>query len=105
MDTIDRIGTGRYNGVDGYTIEFTLVDTGEPGAKNRPDRAALRIYETANPGNVVLPPSVQADHQSPAEAGHYASVAEGGTARRGTVFVMYGGYRSALLRPTILLLR
>jgi hypothetical protein len=45
------VGTGRYNGAEGYTIEFTLVDAGEPGSN---DRAALRIYETANPANVVL---------------------------------------------------
>ena len=45
------VGTGRYNGTDGYTIEFTLVDGGEPGTA---DQAALRIYNTAAPGNVVL---------------------------------------------------
>ena len=51
LDTLRGVGTGRYNGADGYTIEFTLVDAGEPG---REDMAALRIYETANPLNVVL---------------------------------------------------
>lgn len=51
LDTLVGVGTGRYNGNDGYTIEFTLVDAGEPGVN---DEAALRIYETANPGNVVL---------------------------------------------------
>jgi hypothetical protein len=51
LDTLVGVGTGRYNGVDGYTIEFTLVDYGEPGSS---DRAALRIYETANPANVAL---------------------------------------------------
>jgi hypothetical protein len=51
LDTLVGVGTGRYNGTDGYTIEFTLVDYGEPG---RNDRAALRIYETADPANVVL---------------------------------------------------
>ncbi len=51
LDTLIGIGTGRYNGTDGYTIEFTLVDYGEPGSS---DRAALRIYETATPANVVL---------------------------------------------------
>ena len=51
LDTLIGVGTGRYNGPDGYTIEFTLVDYGEPG---RDDQAALRIYETANPSNVVL---------------------------------------------------
>jgi len=30
---------------------FTLVDAGEPGSD---DQAALLIYETANPANVVL---------------------------------------------------
>jgi len=51
LDTLKGVGTGRYNGTDGYTIEFTLVDYGEPGSS---DQAALLIYETANPANVVL---------------------------------------------------
>jgi hypothetical protein len=51
LDTMIGIGRGRYNGVDGFTIEFTLVDYGEPGTS---DRAALKIYQTANPANVVL---------------------------------------------------
>ena len=56
VDTIKGIGTGRYNGVDGYTIEFTLVDAGEPGKAAQPDQAALKIYQgtPANPGVVVL---------------------------------------------------
>ena len=51
LDTLVGVGTGRYNNVDGFTIEFTLVDQGEPG---RNDQMAILIYETANPGNVVL---------------------------------------------------
>ena len=51
LDTLVGIGTGRYNGVNGYTIEFTLVDAGEPGGN---DQAALKIFQTSNPGNVVL---------------------------------------------------
>lgn len=51
LDTLIGVGTGRYNNVDGFTIEFTLVDKGEPGTN---DQAALLIYETANPSNVVL---------------------------------------------------
>jgi hypothetical protein len=51
LDTLIGVGTGRYNGVDGYTIEFTLQDFGEPGSE---DRMAIKIYETANPANVVL---------------------------------------------------
>lgn len=51
LDTLIGVGTGRYNGTDGYTIEFTFVDYGEPGSS---DRAALLIYETADPSNVVL---------------------------------------------------
>jgi hypothetical protein len=60
LDTLVGVGEGRYNGVDGYTIEFTLVDYGEPGTE---DEAALLIYETANPGNVVLDvPQQRLDH-------------------------------------------
>jgi hypothetical protein len=51
LDTLVGVGTGRYNGTDGFTIEFTLVDYGEPGSS---DQMAIRIFETANPGNVVL---------------------------------------------------
>jgi hypothetical protein len=51
IDTLIGTGTGRYNGVDGYTIEFTLVDGGEPGSR---DRIALKIYPTGNPGAAVL---------------------------------------------------
>jgi hypothetical protein len=45
------LGTGRYDGVDGYTVAFTLIDNGEPG---RHDMIAFSVYQTANPGNVVL---------------------------------------------------
>jgi hypothetical protein len=51
LDTLVGVGTGRYNGVGGYTVEFTLVDAGEPGGN---DQMGIKIYETANPSNVVL---------------------------------------------------
>jgi hypothetical protein len=51
LDTLIGVGTGRYNRSDGYTIQFTLQDFGEPGSS---DRMAIRIFETANPANVVL---------------------------------------------------
>ena len=51
VDTIVGVGTGRYNNVDGFTIEFTLSDHGEPG---RNDQARFLVYETAAPGNVIL---------------------------------------------------
>ena len=51
LDTMVGVGTGRYNGVAGYTIEFTLVDAGEPGGS---DQAAMKIFQTSNPSNVVL---------------------------------------------------
>jgi hypothetical protein len=51
LDTLIGVGTGRYNGTAGYTIEFTLVDAGEPGDA---DMAALLIYRTADPTDVVL---------------------------------------------------
>jgi len=51
LDTLVGVGTGRYNGDDGYTIEFTLVDGGEPGTA---DKMAILVYETANPSNIVL---------------------------------------------------
>ena len=40
VDRIDGVGTGRFNGVLGYTIHFTLIDAGEPGTA---DQIGLRI--------------------------------------------------------------
>lgn len=51
LDTLIGVGVGRYNNKPGYTIEFTLVDAGEPGGN---DQMGMKIYETANPSNVVL---------------------------------------------------
>jgi hypothetical protein len=51
LDTLIGVGIGRYNNKPGYTIEFTLVDAGEPGGN---DQMAIKIYETANPSHVVL---------------------------------------------------
>lgn len=50
FDTFIGVAIGRLNGVDGYRLDFTFADAGEPGGKN--DRAALRI--TAPNGDVVL---------------------------------------------------
>lgn len=51
VNTIVASGTGRFDGVLGYTIQFTLIDNGEPGTN---DKAGFMIFETANPSNVVL---------------------------------------------------
>jgi hypothetical protein len=51
VNTIVASGTGRYDGVDGFTVQFTLIDNGEPG---RNDQAGFMVFETANPSNVVL---------------------------------------------------
>ncbi|HWO34473.1 MAG TPA: hypothetical protein VNO32_37245 [Candidatus Acidoferrum sp.] len=51
VNTIVASGTGRYDGVEGFTLQFTLVDNGEPGTN---DQAGFMIFETANPTNVVL---------------------------------------------------
>jgi hypothetical protein len=51
VNTIVASGTGRYDGVDGFTVQFTLIDNGEPGTN---DQAGFLIFETANPSNVVL---------------------------------------------------
>jgi hypothetical protein len=53
VDTIVAIGFGTLNGVAGYTIEFTLVDSGEPDNK-RTDQMSILIYPTGNPGDVKL---------------------------------------------------
>jgi hypothetical protein len=51
INTMIGKGTGRFDGADGYTVEFTLEDHGEPGTQ---DRAGFKIYLTANPTQVVL---------------------------------------------------
>jgi hypothetical protein len=51
VNTIVASGTGRYDGVDGFTVQFTLIDNGEPG---RNDQAGFMIFETAHPLNVAL---------------------------------------------------
>jgi len=51
LDTLVGTGTGRWNGIEGYSIEFKLVDYGEPGGN---DQMSILIYETANPANVKL---------------------------------------------------
>jgi hypothetical protein len=51
LDTMVGKGIGRFDNVVGYTIEFTLVDAGEPGTS---DTIKIKIYETDNPTNVVL---------------------------------------------------
>ena len=51
VNRIDGTGTGRFDGVDGYTVMFTLIDNGEPG-KN--DETGFLIFQTSNPSNVVL---------------------------------------------------
>ena len=33
-DTIHGIGVGRYNGEDGYQVEFVFTDAGEPGTRD-----------------------------------------------------------------------
>ena len=48
-DTITGTGVGRYDGVDGATIQFTFTDAGEPGTN---DRAVIRIYDAS--GTQVL---------------------------------------------------
>jgi len=51
LDTLRGIGTGRYDGTEGFTVDFTLFDGGEPGTS---DTIRIKIFETANPTNVVL---------------------------------------------------
>ncbi len=44
VDKIYGVGTGRFNGTLGYTVEFTLIDAGEPGTA---DSIGFRVYHTA----------------------------------------------------------
>jgi hypothetical protein len=51
VNTIVASGTGRFDNVEGYTVQFTLIDNGEPGTN---DMAGFMVFETANPSHVVL---------------------------------------------------
>ena len=67
LDTLIGVGTGRYNGMDGYTIEFTLVDAGEPGTQ---DQAAFLIYNSSGvvlevPLQVLTGGNLQAHYDQP----------------------------------------
>ena len=52
VNQIIGMGTGRFDGADGYFIVFELVDNGEPG--KGVDEASFMIYQISNPLNVVL---------------------------------------------------
>ena len=45
FDTFTGTGEGRFNGVDGYHIEFVFTDAGEPGKK---DTAEIMITDPSN---------------------------------------------------------
>ena len=67
LDTLVGVGTGRYNGLEGYTIEFTLVDYGEPGSS---DQMAIKIYKDASvvldvPLQVLSGGNLQAHYDQP----------------------------------------
>jgi hypothetical protein len=49
LDTLIGHGTGRFNGVDGYDIVFTLIDAGEPGVADQ-----MGFVITAPGGAVVI---------------------------------------------------
>lgn len=50
-------GTGRWDGNTGYTFEVTVVDNGTSGKKG--DTIAVKVWETANPANVVYDSGTQ----------------------------------------------
>jgi hypothetical protein len=49
IDTFIGEGFGKFNGIDGYKVNFTLIDAGEPGTN---DMGAFKV--TAPDGTVVL---------------------------------------------------
>ncbi len=51
FDTYHGTGTGRFNGQDGYFIDFTFTDAGEPG---RTDTGTITIRQGSATGAVVL---------------------------------------------------
>lgn len=59
INTMDGQGTGRFDGVDGYTIVFTLVDNGEPGVN---DMACFEIYAPGDAPDLSGNPTCQTLH-------------------------------------------
>lgn len=51
VNTIVGMGTGDFDNTSGYSVQFELVDNGEPGTS---DAAMFKVYQTSNPSNVVL---------------------------------------------------
>lgn len=51
VNTIVAMGTGNFDNTSGYTVQFELIDNGEPGTS---DAAMFKVYQTSNPSNVVL---------------------------------------------------
>ena len=65
FDTYHGSGTGRYNGVSGYTAEWTFLDAGEPGKND-----IAKIIITAPDSSVVLAVSgnlANGNHQAHAD--------------------------------------
>src|SRR5262249_39288076 len=50
FDTFIGVGIGSFNGVPGFTINFTFTDAGEPGTA---DRAQFLIWLDANHNGIV----------------------------------------------------
>lgn len=50
FDTYTGVGTGRFNGVSGFTINWTFTDAGEPGTS---DQASYLIWLDSNGNDVV----------------------------------------------------
>lgn len=56
VNTIVGMGTGNFDNTSGYSVQFELVDNGEPGTS---DAAMFKVYQTSNPSNVVLSAPLQ----------------------------------------------
>jgi hypothetical protein len=62
VNRIDGTGLGSYNNVEGYTVVFTLIDHGEPGAKAG-DASGFKVCRTdpANPKMCAIPANIVLD--------------------------------------------
>lgn len=59
INTMEGEGTGRWDGMGGYTIVFTLVDNGEPGVN---DMACFQIYAPGDAPDLSGNPTCQTLH-------------------------------------------
>jgi hypothetical protein len=58
VNRIQGTGTGDFNGAEGYTVVFTLIDHGEPGAGVDESAFVVCLTDPANPNKCAIPANI-----------------------------------------------